>query len=39
MKQRFSEERIIGFLREADAGTSVQDLCRRHERSEASYHL
>ena len=28
MKQRFTEEQIIGFLREADAGMAVKDLCR-----------
>ena len=26
MKKRFSEEQIIGFLREADAGMPVKDL-------------
>ena len=39
MKKRFSEERIIGFLREADAGMPVKELCRRHAFSEASYYL
>ncbi len=39
MKKRFSEEQIIGFLREAEAGLSVKDLCRRHSFSEASYYL
>ena len=39
MKKRYSEERIIGFLQEADAGMSVKDLCRRHGFSEASYYL
>ena len=39
MKKRFSEEPIIGFLREADAGMPVKDLCRRHGFSEASYYL
>lgn len=39
MKKRFSEEQIIGFLREAEAGLSVKDLCRRHGFSEASYYL
>ncbi|MDR6643554.1 hypothetical protein J2X57_002775 [Luteibacter sp. 1214] len=37
MKKRFSEEQIIGFLREAEAGKSVKDLCRKHGFSEASY--
>lgn len=39
MKKRFSEEQIIGFLREADAGMAVKELCRRHGFSEASYYL
>lgn len=39
MKKRFSEEQIIGFLREAEAGLPVAALCRRHSFSEASYYL
>lgn len=39
MKKRFTEEQIIGFLREADTGMPVKDLCRRHGFSEASYYL
>jgi len=39
MKKRFSEEQSIGFLREADAGMPVKDLCRRHGFSEACYFL
>lgn len=39
MKKRFTEEQIIGFLREADSGVPVKDLCRRHGFSEASYYL
>ncbi len=39
MKQRFTEVQIIGFLREAEAGMAVKDLCRRHGFSEASYYL
>jgi putative transposase len=39
VKKRFSEEKIIGFLREAEAGTPVKDLCRRHGFSEASFYL
>jgi len=39
VKKRFSEEQIIGFLREAEAGLPVKDLCRRHGFSEASYYL
>lgn len=39
MKKRFSEEQIIGFLREVDAGVPVKELCRKHGFSEASYYL
>jgi putative transposase len=39
VKKRFSEEQIIGFLREADKGMAVKELCRRHGFSEASYYL
>jgi len=39
VKKRFSEEQIIGFLREADAGMPVKELCRKHGFSEASYYL
>lgn len=39
MKKRFTEEQIIGFLRETDAGIPVKDLCRKHGFSEASYYL
>jgi putative transposase len=39
VKKRFSEEQIIGFLREADAGMPMKDLCRKHGFSEASFYL
>ena len=39
MKKRFTEEQIIGFLREADTGLAVKELCRRHGFSESSYYL
>jgi putative transposase len=39
VKKRFTEEQIIGFLREGDKGVAVKDLCRRHGFSEASYYL
>ena len=39
MKKRFSEEQIIGFLREAEGGVPVKELCRRYGFSEASYYL
>jgi putative transposase len=37
VKKRFSEEQIIGFLREADV--PVKELCRKHGFSDASYYL
>ena len=39
MKKRFTEGQIIGFLREAETGLPVAELCRRHGLSEASYYL
>lgn len=39
MKKRFTEAQIIGFLKEADTGVAVRELCRRHGFSEASYYV
>ena len=39
MKKRFTEEQIIGFLRAAEAGLPIKELCRQHGFSEASYYL
>ena len=39
MKKRFTDEQVIGFLREAENGVAIKDLCRRHGFSEASYYL
>lgn len=38
MKKRYSEEQIIGFLKEAELGLSVKELCRRHGFSEGSFY-
>ena len=37
-RKRFTEEQIIGVLREADAGAVVLDLCRKHGMSSATYY-
>ena len=37
-RKRFSEEQIIGILREAEAGVAVADLCRKHGMSDASFY-
>lgn len=38
MKKRYSEEQIIKFLKEADSGVPVKELCRRHGFSDASFY-
>jgi len=38
MKKRFTDEKIIGFLKEAEAGTSVKELCRKHGFSDAAFY-
>jgi putative transposase len=35
---RFSEEQIIGILKEAEGGAKVTELCRRHGISEATFY-
>lgn len=38
MKKRFTDEQIIGFLKEAEAGTAVKELCRKHGFSDAAFY-
>lgn len=35
-RSRFNEERIVGILKEHQAGISVADLCRKHRGMEVS---
>jgi len=37
MKKRFTDEQIIGVLKEADAGLKVVELCRKYGISDATY--
>ncbi|MBP1807803.1 putative transposase [Rubellimicrobium aerolatum] len=37
-RSRFSDEQIIGVLREHDAGVSVAEVCRRHGMSTATFY-
>jgi len=37
-KARFTEEQIIGFLREQEAGVTTAEVCRRHGFSAATFY-
>jgi hypothetical protein len=37
-RKRFTEEQIIGILKEAEAGAKSTDLCRRHAISEQTFY-
>ncbi len=38
MKRRFSDEQIIGMIKEYEAGVKAQELCRRHGISDATFY-
>jgi putative transposase len=38
MKRRFTEEQIIGILKEAETGMKVMELCRKYGISDATYY-
>jgi putative transposase len=35
---RFTQSQIVSILKEADAGTKVKEICRRHSISDATYY-
>ena len=37
-RSRFSETQIIAILKETDAGMKVEDVCRKHGISNATYY-
>lgn len=37
-RSRFSEEQIIGVLREVESGTSVKEVCARHNISAGTFY-
>ncbi len=37
-KSRFTEEQIIGFLKQADAGMQIKELCRKGGFSDATFY-
>ncbi len=37
-KSRFSEEQMIGFIKQAEAGVPVKDICRKGGFSDATFY-
>ncbi len=38
MKRRFSDEQIIGMIKEYEAGVNAQELCRKYGISDATFY-
>lgn len=38
MKRRFTDEQIIGILKEHEAGVAAKELCRKYGMSDASFY-
>lgn len=39
MTNRFTESQIVAFLKEAEAGVTVPELCRRHGIGQSTFYL
>ena len=39
MKRRFSDEQIIGMIKEYEAGVKAQELCRKYGISDATFYI
>ena len=37
-KSRFTDEQIVGFLKQAESGVAVKDLCRKNGFSDATFY-
>ena len=37
-RSRFSEQQVVGILKEAEAGVAVKELCRKHGISDATFY-
>jgi putative transposase len=37
-RRKYTDEQVIGILKEGEAGAKVQDLCRKYGVSDATYH-
>jgi putative transposase len=38
MKKRFTEQQIVGILKEGEAGVPVKEICRKHNISDATFY-